>query len=132
MKKFYENLLTVLGGSILIVCFLFLISGCGSAEIKTSKQQQSPVNVDSRFTIDTFKIVSIDDKGNIEGDLIDSSAANTEWSTSEGIHLETLNQEDWSTDLRTLEVGDTIQAVYYTADYKMSIWDNILDIRKIN
>ena len=134
MKKFIENTVSILGGIILITGFLAACEGKQDIDMQVgvSKYAVKNESFEERFVVDTFKITSVNDKGEINGDLLSSTASDEEWSTAEGIYLLKSEQASYTTVIEGLQVGDMIEVTYDKEDYKESIWDNILDIEEVN
>jgi hypothetical protein len=131
MKKIIENVLTILGGSVLIMGFIL-----GAESFENFKQEkhvaaatishmQETTAYQDDFVFEVFKIENVNDKGEIRGEIIGSSA----WSTGEGIYLDDTYTKS---DISSLKVGDIILVVYDKQDYEEEIWDNILDVKKLN
>lgn len=131
MKKIIENVLTIVGGCVLTVGFLFASE---SFQNKSSVQTVSAAALndiqentayEDEYVFETFEIEEINKKGEIRGGIVGSS----EWSTGEGIYLD---ETYTKSDLSGLKVGDIILVVYDKQDYKEEIWDNILDVKNLS
>jgi hypothetical protein len=131
MKKFCENVLTILGGCVLITVFLTACEGFKDLKqenhvaAETISHMQETTAYQDDFVFEVFKIENVNDKGEIRGEIIGSSA----WSTGEGIYLDDTYTRS---DISGLKVGDIILVVYDKQDYEEEIWDNILDVKKLN
>jgi hypothetical protein len=131
MKKIYENVLTIVGGCVLIGGFL---TACGEQNIAADKNE-AVVQVseykqlkafDNKFVIDTFKINEVDGD-EVRGEIIKTTAPK-QIQTGEGIYLLKSQKASYQSVVQSIHKGDIVEVTYLKKDYEQSIWDNILDV----
>lgn len=135
MKKFFKKSLTILGLSVIIggVTSLFTsslsvldeqASVVSASELISDIQENTEYK--DEYVFDIFEITEIvGDYEEIYGEIIGSSAWETEYATGEGIYLDDTFKEQ----LQGLNEDSVILVVYDAEDYMESIWDNILDVK---
>jgi hypothetical protein len=136
MKKILENVLTIAGGLVLITGFL---AACGepnlkqdaTSEIEQKAKMKQLKAFEDKFVIDTFKISEVNNKGEVRGEIIDSTANGSSYETGEGIYLLKSEQASYQSVVKGLHKGDVIEVAYLKKDYKEEVWDNILDVEKV-
>ena len=105
MKKF-ENVITIILGTLIILSFLIFITGCSS---------------DNNYIYEEFKITRLTNNGEIYGELTEG--------TGEGIYIDKTYYKNYNELKEELELGDIIIVSYNKDDYKNEVWDNIVNIK---